>query len=333
MNTKMTELQSWRIQVLRGLAIAAVVFLHCTPAGIMQVYVRPLVNFSVGTFIFLSGLLSSKENWHPGKRILRVLIPYVIWTVIFTVQLFEGDLSELPGLIGWNLLTGKSDGIMYFIFVYCEFTLLIPLIDVMARSKLSWLGFLITPLEIIFMRTLPIVKGIEFSDNMQILITISCLGWFTYFYLGYMLGNGIIKVRMPDPLLAILIPVTLVLQGLEAYWQFSLGVRNCGTQMKVSAVLSGALICAAFYKWYIEKAGEKKINNTNYAGKFLKILGDCSFGVYFVHIFFKRILFGMEGFKEAVPFPLNGAVILILSFAFALAARKILGRAAKYLAF
>lgn len=332
MNTRLTESQSFRIQVLRGLAIAAVVFLHCTPAGIMQVYVRPVVNFSVGTFIFLSGFLSSKESWHPGKRVLRVLIPYIIWTVIFTVQLFEGDQSELPGLIGWNLLTGKSDGIMYFIFVYCEFTLLIPLIDLLARSRLRWIGFLITPVEIVLMRTLPAVQGTELSETMQILISVSCLGWFTYFYLGYMLGNGIIDVKMPDPLLAVLIPVSLVIQGMEAYWQFSLGIRNCGTQMKVSAVLSGALICAAFYKWYLEKAKEED-KEPGFVPKFFKVLGDCSFGVYFVHIFFKRILFGMEGFSEAVPFPLNGVILLILSFAFALSVRKILGKFAGYIGF
>ena len=332
MNTRLTESQSFRIQVLRGLAIAAVVFLHCTPAGIMQVYVRPVVNFSVGTFIFLSGLLSSKESWHPGKRILRVLIPYIIWTVIFTVQLFEGDQSELFRLIGWNLMTGKSDGIMYFIFVYCELTLLIPLVDILARSKLRWLGFLITPVEIICMRSIPAVQGIELSETMQILISTSCLGWFTYFYLGYMLGNGIIDVKMPDPLLAVLIPVSLVLQGMEAYWQFSLGIRNCGTQMKVTAVLSGALICAAFFKWYLKKA-EDGGGKPGYISRFFKVLGDCSFGVYFVHIFIKRVLFGMEGFMEAVPFPLNGVVILILSFAFALSVRKILGKFAGYIGF
>ena len=89
----------------------------------------------------------------------------------------------------------------------------------------------------------------------------------------------------------------------------------------------------AFYKWYIEKAAHENCGEHGYLSRLFKTLGDCSFGIYFVHILFKRILFGMKGFKEAVPFPLNGVVILIISFALVLSIRKIFGKFAGYIGF
>ena len=68
---EMTKEKSYKIQVLRGLAIIAVVLIHNTPGGIAQVWCRPFLNFSVGLFLFMSAMLSSVEKWNPKKRILR----------------------------------------------------------------------------------------------------------------------------------------------------------------------------------------------------------------------------------------------------------------------
>ncbi|WP_031472640.1 acyltransferase family protein [[Clostridium] aminophilum] len=75
---QITDNKSYKIQVLRGLAIFAVVLIHNSPAGIDQAWIRPLLNFSVGTFLFLSGMLSNADRWNPMKRIKKVAIPYVI---------------------------------------------------------------------------------------------------------------------------------------------------------------------------------------------------------------------------------------------------------------
>lgn len=49
------------IQALRGLAIAAVVLIHCLPqSSAASAALRPLLNFSVALFIFLSGYLTPR---------------------------------------------------------------------------------------------------------------------------------------------------------------------------------------------------------------------------------------------------------------------------------
>ena len=67
------------IQILRALAIIAVVVIHSYPIGIVGVFLRPFINFAVPMFIFLSGYLTKFEigdyKTFAIKRIKRVLIP------------------------------------------------------------------------------------------------------------------------------------------------------------------------------------------------------------------------------------------------------------------
>lgn len=50
------------VQALRGLAIAAVVLIHCLPESGMSIVLRPFLNWAVAMFLFLSGLLTTEEK-------------------------------------------------------------------------------------------------------------------------------------------------------------------------------------------------------------------------------------------------------------------------------
>ena len=196
---ELTQNKSYKIQVLRGLAIIAVVFIHNTPNGLPQVWCRPFLNFSVGCFLFLSGMLSNAQRRNPTKRIMKVIIPYVIWTLPYVIVRNIKQPGQIPASYLWNLITAGAVPIMYYILVYCELVLIMPLIDRIARSKYKYLGFLISPLEIIFIRLIPLITGYQMNEYFKIVMSISCLGWFTYYYLGYLLGNKIIQLQISTP--------------------------------------------------------------------------------------------------------------------------------------
>ena len=63
-----------RIQILRGIAILAVVIIHSSIPLTVQLVVRPFLNFAVALFIFLSGYLTKMEitnvKTFAGKRII-----------------------------------------------------------------------------------------------------------------------------------------------------------------------------------------------------------------------------------------------------------------------
>ena len=93
------------IQILRAIAVIAVVMIHTTPAGQWQVFCKPIINFAVATFIFLSGYLTKtdNDNWLKFyvRRITRVLVPYIIWTAIYSIPDIR---SAGPSALVKNLL-------------------------------------------------------------------------------------------------------------------------------------------------------------------------------------------------------------------------------------
>ena len=97
------------LQALRGLAISAVVLIHCLPQCAASVAIRPFLNFSVALFLFLSGVLTDERKFNAGgglrRRISKVAGPYAFWSVIYRLNriavarsLIEFDRVENVGV-------------------------------------------------------------------------------------------------------------------------------------------------------------------------------------------------------------------------------------------
>lgn len=325
-NMILNKLQSKKIQILRGLAIIAVVFIHNTPSGLSQVFIRPFLNFSVGLFLFLSGMLSNRKKWNPIKRIMKVIVPYVMWTFIYSVFniIFIDPKLILVGFVR-SIYNAKAACMLYYVFVYCQFTLLIPLIDKLGKSKFKLFGFFISPGEIIIMRLIPFILGIELVSKISTLIGISCLGWFSYFYLGYLFGNGYINFKFSNLRIFILWICSIFLQIIEGYFYYIFGYFDCGTQLKLSSILSGILFCMLAYN-YIMSDKYKKVY-------VLKLLGDNSFGIYFSHIAVMIFLNFIPYYTEYVIYPFNAIVAVVYSTIFVMIGRKIFGKLSWIFAF
>lgn len=321
---ELTDTRRYAIQMMRGLAIIAVVFIHNTPDGVTQVFCRPFFNFSVGLFLFLSGMLSNARRWNPKKRILKVLIPYIIWTLVYVIFSEYRHPQNIPFLYLKNFVTGRAAGMMYYVFVYCELTLLIPIIDKIARSKYRYWAFLISPVEIIIMRLLPLILGLGMNKYIAVIQNLSCLGWFTYYYLGYMIGNSIIELKSPVRKLFSWWVIAIILQMLEGYFYLLMGESNCGTQLKLTAILSGSLFTMLSYK-FINLNKIKRI-------KILYLLGNASFGIYFSHIAIMQVLRSIPYYSKYIIYPLNALVVVFVSYICVIIGKSILGKYSKYLA-
>lgn len=322
---KLTDKQSENVQVLRGLAIIAVVFIHNTPIGLSQVFFRPFLNFSVGLFLFLSGMLSGVNKWNPYKRIIKVAVPYVLWTLIYTVLYnISNNPMDIPITFFKNIITGTAAPMLYYIFVYCEFTLVIPLIDRLAKSKFKYLGFLIAPLEIILMRSMPLILGYKINSYISMILGISCLGWFTYFYLGYLIGNKYIFVNIKSKKITIFWLVSILFQIAEGYFYYTLGYQNCGNQLKLTAIFSGTLFSLMAYNYIISYRKENM--------KILKLLGDNSFGIYFSHFVIMAIINKIPFYTQYISYPMTAIIALIITTICVLIGKRFLGKFSRYLA-
>ena len=131
---------------IRAVAAIAVVAIHTCLGGYKGIVLRQFMNFAVALFIFISGYLTSinkiEIKTFYKKRILKVLIPYFIWSVLYTIAC--GTYKDFA----INLLTGRCCEIYYFIIVYIQFVIITPLIAKMYTLKNNYLFWLITPVAV-----------------------------------------------------------------------------------------------------------------------------------------------------------------------------------------
>ena len=242
-----------KIQVVRGIAVIAVVLIHTCPLGMYQVIARPFINFCVATFLFLSGYLTKTENdnWPAffRKRILRVLIPYVIWNVSYTLLDYYFNGWGGFRILFVHLISTKASGHLYFIFVYIQFVLLTPVLGKLLKSKYRWMGWFVAPISTVFFKYYFLLSGREMNHYLSVVWDVCCLGWFTFYYLGLMLGNGIKVCRYNYKKLAVMYGISILLQMGEGYIWFRLGEGNCGSQIKLTSFLTSTLFLLLVHEY------------------------------------------------------------------------------------
>lgn len=110
----------------------------------------------------------------------------------------------------------------------------------------------------------------------------------------------------------------------EGYWYLCLGEANCGTQVKLSSIISGALFAIMAYQFIYSS---RECHNV-----VLKKLGDISFGIYFSHIAVMSVLGILPFYKRLTPYPINAIIVIIVTSLCVYLGKRILGKYAKYLA-
>ena len=256
----------------------AVVLIHTCPKGeCWQVFFRPFINFGVPLFIFLSGYLTrtSYDDWKSfySRRLLRVDVPYCIWTVIYTLDtLVSGNIGALP----YNLLTASATYTLYYLFVYMQLVLLAPLSGMLATSRFWWTGLLVTPVSYLLQLCIGL-GGVQVSDVLSLMYWRSFLGWYSYFYIGLLLGNRLKTPNMRISIICALLLLSIPLQFLEAMaWQ-RWGIPDIGTPLKLSGLLTNSLLMLVFGSLLSSygKSDSCGLTQKNY----LVSMGDLSFGI------------------------------------------------------
>lgn len=275
----------------------------------------------MASFLFLSGYLTKIENdnWLKfyKKRIIRVIIPYVIWTIFYTVANLGISAFALKRILV-NLVTTKASGPLYYVFVYIEFVLLTPLIGKLAKSKYRWIGWLISPLAVIVFKYYPVIGGFTLGKYVSIVWSACFLGWFTFYYLGILLGNKIMDKKYNIKLLVILYSISIILQMMEGYVWLRLGVDNCGGQLKFTAFVTSTLFLLMSY-WFIVN------DKVKIKSKLLVLIGNYSFGIYLSHMMVIKYLRKVP-FYSSIPYIANSFIVLSLCLIVLIIGHKICGK-------
>ena len=311
-----------KIQVLRGFAIAAVIVCHSYPHGIRGIFVRPPVNFAVALFLFLSGWLTGLERrpyryWL--RRCGRVLVPYVLWSLIYTA--YHGTWATAVG----DLLTGGAEIQMYYILVYIQFALLTPLLQTLARSRWRRTVWLVTPVTMAAVRYLPAVLGTEPPFPFP---AANALVWCTFYFLGMVLGGGAVKADLAERKGWAIYALTVCLGMAEGlFWFKAVNYDMATGQLRFSSLLSSVTVLLLAHGFLTDSARQIR---PGWMEKGLVFLGNVSSGVYFSHRAVTFLLQDLVYPGRHVPFPITTAMILAGSAALVWAGQKLLGKRWKW---
>ena len=270
------------VQILRAVLAIAVVAVHTLPVNNeLKVFIRPFLNITVAGFIFISGYLT-KLNFNTKefykKRILTVLIPYILFTIFYTViNKYKLGVVGLSTQIAKNLITTQAKMILYYLAVYMQLVLLTPLLARIAKQKSHILNatiFAVTPLFLLCFY-IGVINGDILKEAPWYMMFFPV--WLSYYYLGLLIGNNLIKIKIINWALILLAIFSLVLQILEGcFWLSNTTVKDMYfSQIRITALLENIPLLLLMTH-YIRSPREK-------CNKLFCKIGDASFGIYLLH--------------------------------------------------
>lgn len=321
-NTKEIDRMNRKIQVLRGIAIIAVLIIHSCPYSFAGIIIRVNVNFAVALFLFCSGYLTKTSYIDIGKfykkRLSRVLIPYAIWSLAYTIAFAvrDGTYRSLLNDYIINLIYGTANFSLYFVVVYVLLTLWTPLIGKLAISRFQWIGWLITPLYMLPRTYIPIIFGIRIIP--AAITPFFRLQWFQFYYLGIVMGNHLIRYEKSKIHTIFVYVLTLIISLAEGiFWNHAGSYSMATTQARLGCILSSSYACVL--AWLYLEDRNKTLSSA--WEKMLAWIGDYSFGIYLLHVMVIGVLGRVPGY-DSLPFPVNTLLILTITICGLMAMEK-----------
>lgn len=220
--------------------------------------------------------------------------------------------------IAKNLVTARAAATLYYIFVYIQFVIITPYLARLAKSKYRNFGWLIAPVAIVIFKYTFWLTDLNSNSVISLFWSDVCLGWFSFYYLGLLLGNKILQPKFSLRNLSFIYIAAIILETAEGYSLLQLGVVDCGTQLKLTSLLSSSIFLLIVYT-LLNKPG------INIKNRFLRSIGDLSFGIYLCHIMIMFFCTKLP-YYTALPFPLTSVVVVLLSWAFCYIGNKICGK-------
>lgn len=186
----MTQNRLTGIDFLRILSMFGVILIHVTSTYIYNeshyhvlgmnpaFFLNQAARFSVPLFLLLSGFslgIGQKQESYPSflkRRCSRILLPYVVWTLLYELSNcgfdFQAWLSRLghPLWLLQEFLTGQAAPHLYFIPIIFQFYLLYPLllrwVDRRPLQSVTWaLSVTLLFQGIYYLQSLGLIPGFQ----------------------------------------------------------------------------------------------------------------------------------------------------------------------------
>lgn len=344
-NQKNSRIHIYEIDLIRAITVFSVVAIHSLSytsflttdkigAQLVNLiihalhYNREMFMFVTGlvlTFVYYNKPFSPKKFWL--KRFSLVLIPYIVWSVIYVV-INNSSLSFISyvKLSLWDIVTGDASFQLYYILLSLQFYAVFPLFLVFLKkvAHRPWITLAISfalqlfviYIDFTYLQAGPLYRikivnmFVQYQDRIFLIYQF-------FFVLGSFAAMYMDATRRFLKKYGWYIPLGVIasLIGYTMYYyaqlnQFHLSMNLATSVLQPSVVLYSTVIIV-FFAW-VALHWEKRRKGY----KLIKIISDTSFGIYFVHVLVLSLISQdlLPHVSAAIPLVVKDSGVILLAF-------------------
>lgn len=301
------------LEVMRIIAIFFVVFNHTgksgfflfsqygtkTPQFWIYLFVSIFCKFSVPLFLAISGAIMLNREDEPisvifRKRIVKILICLVIFSVIYYVKFYSG--TEAYGVKNFLWLF-YSNGIgyhLYYLYLYIAYLISLPFLRAMVQNlKNKHFWFMIGSSLFLFsiVPTVEFILNGWFQTHMAENIKLGWLASTTVLYpcLGYFLEHKI-DVKKQRKMIGIFAVANMLCISLSCYLTFIQGQITGEITEATSQGFHGTFVLInCIFVFLTVKYICANVRIPHLIERIIYSIGSCTFGVYLLHPLIKDL--------------------------------------------
>lgn len=287
MGDVMRKSRDFYFDFLRGVAIVMVVAIHCYPNHIrlsdgymevVMILVRNIMNCAVPIFLAISGYFIAKRvgdfpdfSWRQYwlRQIPKIYIPCLIFSIPWFLLSVYGGSSVFKQLI-MTILCGMS--VYYFILLIISCYIVSPLVMKIKSKWLFGIAVILSLVSVVGWFCYNSLRG----GQLPLIVQGSIISFGVYFVIGIIIGRDELKYSIKWPFVIMIFG--LVLSLVETYfWQTQHNISAVG--QKGSAIIFNIGILFLLFCPDVRS----RYRDTKFQ-KFIRWIGDISFGIYFTHV-------------------------------------------------
>lgn len=292
------------ISILNVLACIGVVILHTFETGytsdanfVFEVLIRAIAYCAVPVFFMITGatLIDYRERYDTKtffkKRLLKVIIPLIIWSIIyFIINFFKGKFSindlSFKFVFEYFFLV-KTNPIFWFFVVIIGIYLAIPVISLIPQESRRKAFLYIIIITFVFNQFLPdLLYHLNLNYNYDLKFPLTYSGWISFIFIGYYIDKYEIvkKHRVIIYVLGIIGFLTMVVPTIFISYHKNESCSWFDEHYDAPCVLYSASVFLFF---------KSKINNNQIVTKimpFFNFVAPTTLGIYVLHIAIRDFL-------------------------------------------
>lgn len=292
------------ISILNVLACIGVVILHTFETDytsdanfVFEVLIRAIAYCAVPVFFMITGatLIDYRERYDTKtffkKRLLKVSIPLIIWSIIyFIINFFKGKFSindlSFKFVFEYFFLV-KTNPIFWFFVVIIGIYLAIPVISLIPQESRRKAFLYIIIITFVFNQFLPdLLYHLNLNYNYDLKFPLTYSGWISFIFIGYYIDKYEIvkKHRVIIYVLGIIGFLTMVVPTIFISYHKNESCSWFDEYYDAPCVLYSASVFLFF---------KSKINNNQIVTKimpFFNFVAPTTLGIYVLHIAIRDFL-------------------------------------------